>query len=137
VKGQDGDLVDEKALAADGLVLVRDMAQREDVWGLMRELSNPAEHGITTVRGHAARGLGKLRAEEAVERLGRLLADEHEFVRLQTVDALADIDTHRSRDLLLNALNDESELVQRTAALRLGEAQVEQALPLLVETSEE
>ncbi len=99
---------------------IRKLAKRRDVESLIAELSNPAEHQISTARGSAARFLGRIGDRRAAGPLRELLADPNETVRTAAAQALGRIGDREAVPDLVKALDDPSDAVQWWAAWSLG-----------------
>jgi HEAT repeat protein len=104
-----------------------------NVQGLIKELANKSEDDSFTIRGWAARSLGKLRAPESAAALGDLLDDPEENVRIHAAWALREIHDPCSVPALCRALADPSIGVVTLAAQTLGAIGDESALANLAQ----
>jgi HEAT repeat protein len=87
-----------------------------------------------TVRGIAARHLGRLEAPEATEHLIPLLErDENPDVRMAAAYALGQIGRREATPTLIAALKDPSNIVRKTAADALGKMGERDAVEPLID----
>lgn len=100
---------------------LRHLASQSDVAGLIRALKNPTQFGDDSVRARAARYLGDLRAECAVDSLCELLLDKSPSARAAAAGALGEIGSSDGTRGLIEALNDDVRWVRARVIASLGE----------------
>lgn len=111
-----------------------------DVDALLAELENPKQHTFKAVgqtfafsmRGSAARSLGRLGDRRALEPLQGLLADPYFTVRAEAVEALGDLGDRAAVPALIERLDDEDLNVRHFAARALGKLGDPAAVPALI-----
>jgi HEAT repeat protein len=110
------------------------LKRQQDVGALLRLLNSDAIQGRLSVRGEAARALGQLKVEQAVEPLtNRLTADRRPEVRKRAAGALGEIGSAAGVHALTRALGDEDEKVRLAAAKSLGRIRDERSVQRLIE----
>ncbi len=80
-----------------------------------KALSELINHGNPNVRGAVALCLGKIKANEAKEKLVRALGDNEEWVRFSAADGLGFLGDTDAFDALVGAVDKDSEIVGRAA----------------------
>lgn len=95
-----------------------EIQSRDAVDALVRKAL--AEEEDIGIRCQAIRGLGEIKSDDAVPVLLRLLTHRDWRLRAQAADALGDIGLREATSALTQALNDDSEVVRKTAQKALS-----------------
>lgn len=123
----------DPAELAEGLQEVRRCETARDVDALIALLSDWREGGRrVTVRGAAARALGRIGDRGAAPDVVVLLQDRSAFVRFAAADVLGQLGKPDSCGALVLALADSVPLVRMTAAKSLGELNENESAAALV-----
>ncbi|BAY24291.1 hypothetical protein NIES2100_40860 [Calothrix sp. NIES-2100] len=89
------------------------------------------------MRSRVASALGKIKSEQAIPGLIKLLDDEDYWVRSRAADALGEIKSEQAIPGLIKLLDDEVSDMRDSAASALGEIKSEQAIPGLIKLLED
>jgi HEAT repeat protein len=113
---------------------IADLKRVRDIDGLIAELQSTVASGSLTVRASAAHALGKLRAQESVPELTRLLDDQAEApgVRIAAADALGKIGGPDAINALRPHLRDPDPVLKKLAMWWLAHLGQEEARPVAI-----